>query len=186
MKAYIISDKDEQTPMFDQLSQLVRSYLTARNFEIEEVQIGRADLTFCMGCFGCWVKKPGECVINDKISQINRTLINSDVAIYLCPVIFGQFSANIKNSIDRFLPNALPFFITRPDGSTIHPSRYSSYPKQIMIGYDEELSLDDAQLFTDITKKHRTNIEVLIYRGNESDITGALDQIDLKRVGGQL
>lgn len=186
MKALLISDKEYQTDPFAQLNTLVQKYLEKRDFEIERERIGRDDLAFCMGCFGCWVKKPGECVIGDGMSRINRKFMNSDVVIYLCPVVFGQFSANIKNAVDRWLPNMLPFFETRPDGSTMHPPRYDDYPKQIMIGYAEKLSERDALLFSDITKKHRTNVEVLIWRGSDSEISKSLDQISLKRGSGQL
>jgi multimeric flavodoxin WrbA len=183
MKAYIISDQEYQTEQFEQLHSLISSYLTAKNFQIEETQIGRNDLAFCKGCFGCWIKKPGECVISDKIAQINSTSMNSDVVVFLSPVVFGQSSANIKTVLDRWVPNVLPFFITLPDGSTMHPPRYSSYPHQIIIGYDEPLSKDDAQLFTNIIKKHRAEVDALIYQDNNSDITEALDKIELRRVG---
>lgn len=186
MKAFIISDKDYKTDRFNELDKLVCTYLKDKNFEIEHTEIGKGDLNFCMGCFGCWIKKPGECVIKDQMAQINEKCMNSDVVVYISPVVFGQFSANIKNAIDRWLPNMLPFFTTRPDGSTIHPARYSTYPMQIIIGYGDNVSMEDAQLFTDITKKHRRNIECFVYQNNNTDITERLDRIKLERVGGQL
>jgi hypothetical protein len=139
-----------------------------------------------MGCFGCWVKKPGECVIGDKMSSINRSSMTSDAVFYLTPIVFGQFSANMKNVIDRWLPNMLPFFESRPDGSTMHPPRYADYPRQIMLGYADALEDEDARLFIDINKKHRNNSEVLIYRGNDSMLLEELGRIPLTRTGGQL
>jgi hypothetical protein len=112
--------------------------------------------------------------------------MGSDVVVFLSPVIFGQFSANIKTVIDRWLPNMLPFFDKRPDGSTMHPARYEDYPNQIMIGYGEDLSEQDALLFSDITKKHRRNVEVLIGKGSAPEIEKGLDGIRLERVGGLL
>jgi hypothetical protein len=186
MKVLILSDKEYETKIYFHLSQLVYEYFDERNFKIEQIQLGRGDIAFCTGCFGCWVKKPGECVINDAMSKINKIFVNSDVVIYLCPIVFGQFSANIKNAIDRWLPNMLPFFEKRPDGSTMHPPRYDAYPKQIMIGYGDDLSDSDAQLFTDIIKKHRPNVEVLIFRDYDSQIMKSLDNIDLRREYGVL
>lgn len=185
MKALLISDKDYQTETYQQIKNIVSSFLEDKGLEIDMIDIERDDLAFCMGCFGCWIKTPGECVIQDKMKEINKSFVNSDAVIYLSPVIFGQFSANIKNVLDRWIPNILPFFITRPDGSTMHPSRYEKYPSQIIIGYGDELSREDSQLFTDITKKHRRNVEVIIYRDNQ-DLIGTLNKIQLGRVDSKL
>jgi multimeric flavodoxin WrbA len=186
MNATIISDKDFQTRLFHKLNVQVVAFLNEKGFKTEIMNIGRDDLAFCMGCFGCWIKKPGECVMNDMMAQINRNFVNSDIVVYIIPVIFGQFSANIKNALDRWLPNILPFFVTRPDGSSMHPSRYDSFPQLIYIGYGEDISEEDAQLFIDITKKHRNNAEVLIYKTANEDITEELNKINLKKAGGYL
>lgn len=186
MIAYLVSDGEFETLLYRSLISAIEDYLNKKGFTVQQTTVQRGDLASCVGCFGCWVKKPGECVMNDGISEINRRSMNSDVTIYLCPVVFGQFSANMKNVIDRWLPNMLPYFMTRPDGSTMHPPRYENYPKQIMIGYGESLGDDDAALFTDINKKHRTNVEVLIFRGDTESLTRQLDGIRLERIGGLL
>lgn len=186
MNAFIISDKDYQTKSFYRLDELVTNCLKEKGFEIEHLEIGRKDITNCIGCFGCWVKEPGECVIKDGMAEINNKCMNSDVVVYFSPMIFGQFSANLKNVIDRWLPNMLPFFMLRPDGSTIHPARYKTYPMQFMIGYGDAVSQEDAQLFVDITKKHRTNVEALIFQGDGKEIMEAFNQKELKRVGNKL
>ncbi|MEZ4628476.1 MAG: hypothetical protein R2912_10500 [Eubacteriales bacterium] len=102
--------------------------------------------------------------MRDAIVEINRNCMTSDVVVYLCPVVFGQFSANMKYAIDRWLPNMLPYFITREDGSTMHSPRYADYPAQIFLGYGENLSQTAMHLFTDINKKHRSNVTVLSHQ----------------------
>ena len=186
MKAYIISDRDFESDTFRQLDEIVSSYLKKKDFEIEHRAIEKNEIVPCMGCFGCWVKKPGECVIHDAMAELNSRCMNSDVVIYLSPVVFGQFSANIKNAIDRWLPNMLPYFLKRPDGSTIHKARYATYPKQFIIGYGESISLEDEQLFVDITMKHRRNVEAFVYRGNETELKDILAKNKLERVDGRL
>ena len=183
MKAYIISDKEYKTELFDQIHDRTLELLRGRGFEIEETRIGKGDLAFCMGCFGCWVKTPGECAIKDLMKDINSTYMMSDVVVYLCPIVFGQFSTNIKNALDRWIPNILPFFEIRKDGSTMHPARYKSYPRQIILAYADDLSKEDAQLFTDISKKHRNAVNVITYSNSVEDMMKSLDKIDLKRAG---
>ena len=186
MQAYLISDGEFLSARHDELRSLISRYLQERNFEIVEKTIKRDELAFCRGCFDCWVKTPGECAMKDGIAEINRTCMQSDVVVYLCPIIFGQFSANIKSAIDRWLPNMLPFFMTRKDGSTMHPPRYKDYPKQIFIGYGEDISLEEAQLFLDISLKHRSNLDMIIDHGNDAEMLSALQEIELSRVGGAL
>jgi len=185
MKALIISDNDFQTDLFKELKGQTTSFLAEKGYTIEIMAIGKDDLAFCMGCFGCWIKKPGECVIDDRMSDLNRGFVNSDMVIYLSPVIFGQFSANIKNTLDRWIPNVLPFFVTRSDGSTMHPRRYTSNPKQIIIGYGKNLSKEDQQLFVDVTKKHRQNVEVLMYQNVDINISKELSRI-FAAIGGNV
>jgi multimeric flavodoxin WrbA len=186
MRAYLLSDGAFLTPRQAELSKLVCDFLAQRGFETEQKAIANNELAFCRGCFDCWVKTPGECAIKDGIAEINRACMASDVVIYLCPVVFGQFSANIKSAIDRWLPNMLPFFNTRKDGSTMHPPRYADYPKQIFIGYGETLTDKEAQVFIDITMKHRSNIEMIIDSHENEKIISALSAADLHRVGGSL
>jgi hypothetical protein len=68
----------------------------------------------------------------------------------------------------------------------MHPPRYNTYPKQIIIGYGQRLSAEDMQLFSDITKKHRNHLDVLFYQGDDNSINEALNKIELGRVGGHL
>ena len=181
-KAYLISDNEFLSGTHERLRAQLASFFIARGFEIEETLVSH-DLAYCQGCFGCWVKSPGECVIHDEMAHINRTAMTSDVVVYLCPVIFGQFSANMKNAIDRWLPNMLPFFIIRTDGSTMHPPRYKSYPKQLIIGYGDDINAEDAALFADITGKHRVGVDTFIFEG---EIDAYLEKADLQRVEGSL
>ena len=115
------------------------------------------------------------------MAQINRTFNNSDVVVYLTPIVFGQYSPNIKNAIDRWLPNVLPLFVKKPDGTTGHPQRYMSAPKQIIIGYGDDVSQDDSLLFTNIAK-HRSNVDVFVFSDGQEDITERLSQVKLERV----
>ncbi len=183
MKAVIISDKDHQTPQYHQLREELLSYL--ENFDIEEIAVGRDDLAYCAGCFGCWVKTPGECVLRDDIAHINRAIMNSDAVIYLSPVVFGQFSASIKTVIDRGLPNMLPFFIVRPNGSTMHPPRYKRYPISVFIGYGDDVSEEDAGLFADITQKHRRSAHAFVFNP-ALGLASQMQQISLERTEGLL
>ena len=140
-----------------------------------------------MGCFGCWVKTPGECVIKDPMADINRSVVNSDVAVYLAPVVFGAiFREHEKRDPTAGFPISCRFFITRPDGSTMHPARYDKNPEIIMIGYGEDLTDADRALFFDITTKHRDNGDVLFYTGDDGKMERELSALRLRQMGAVL
>lgn len=181
MKAYLISDGDYNTATYQKLSAAVIDFFEKRDFEVEQKSLRKGELHFCVGCYGCWTKKPGECVINDAMAQINRTFNSSDVVVYLSPIVFGQYSPNMKNAIDRWLPNVLPLFITRPDGTTGHPPRYSSGPKRVVIGYGSSVSPEDAQLFLSVVK-HRPAIDAFIYSDHDGSIAECLEKVKLERM----
>lgn len=185
MLAYVVSDAEFQTERFRSLEGALLEFLSEKGCSVERRSIERGELKSCAGCFGCWVKTPGECIVRDAIAEINRRSMQSDVTIYLCPIVFGQFSANMKNVIDRWLPNMLPFFLTRPDGSTMHPPRYDSYPAQVMIGYGDDLQAEDEALFCDITKKHRNGIEAMVWH-NAEELGRTLGAMRFERIGGSL
>lgn len=185
MRALLISDKEFHTEQYEDIRIQLSLFLRQKGFETEEVAVGRGEIAHCIGCFGCWTKTPGECVIRDGIAQINRASMGSDAVFYLAPVVFGQFSANIADVINRWLPNMLPFFMIRPDGSTMHPPRYESYPAQVIIGYGEAVSEGDAELFADITHKHRSNVRAFVFNPS-MEIAAQLESVSLVRTGGML
>lgn len=186
MLAYLLSDGEFQTRRLRELVSMIKGFLNERGFTLKEKTIQRDELQFCRGCFDCWVKTPGECIMRDGIVEINRDCMQSDVVLYLCPLVFGQFSANIKSAVDRWLPNMLPFFTTRKDGSTMHPPRYADYPAQIFLGYGDHLTEVEMRLFSDINQKHRSNVHVLFDRGDDAELRCALENIPMQRVGGAL
>lgn len=183
MQAYILSDGEFATERLDKLSALVKRVLAQKGFTVVEKQLRPRELDYCMGCFGCWVKTPGECVIRDTMADINRGTMQSDVAVYLVPVVFGQYSANIKNALDRWIPNILPFFNVRKNGDTIHPARYDKNPQFVMIGYGDGLTPEDRDLFEKITVNHRENGAVLFYDGDDAKTERALGALSLVKAG---
>ena len=186
MKAYILSDGEFAGERLEKLQAAVKRCLSENGLEVVERRLEAEELKHCVGCFGCWVKTPGQCVRKDSMDGINRAMINSDVAVYLVPLVFGQFSANMKSAIDRWLPNVLPFFYIRQDGATMHPARYANNPRIVMIAYGDGLTAEDTELFRDITTKHRRNGEILVYADDDEKLIRELSAIDLRKAGDTL
>lgn len=186
MKAFILSDGEYATEQLEHLTVLVRRVFKQSGFSVTEKQLSPMELDYCKGCFGCWIHTPGECVIRDSMADINRAAMQSDAAVYLVPVVFGQYSANMKNAVDRWIPNILPFFKLRHNGETIHPARYDSNPQFIMLGYGEELAAEDKTLFEHITTNHRGNGTVLFYEGDDAATEQTLRGLTFTKAGAEI
>ncbi|MGD9569593.1 MAG: hypothetical protein AB7V48_15000 [Sedimentibacter sp.] len=46
----------------------------------------------CIGCFGCWIKKPGECVIVDDYSNMGKLLSKCNEMMVISKCFYGGFS----------------------------------------------------------------------------------------------
>ena len=64
----------------------------------------------CVGCFGCWVKEPGMCVIKDGYENIGQRMAKADEVYVISRYTYGGFSSFIKNVLDRAISFVLPYF----------------------------------------------------------------------------
>ncbi len=108
-------------PAFKALTgEITRRGLPCRVFDLEAMPIGA-----CNGCFGCWVKTPGQCVQDDPAREVARAWARADLVVLFTPATFGGYSSELKKAIDRSLPNLPPIFV-RIHGETHHPWRYAN------------------------------------------------------------
>jgi multimeric flavodoxin WrbA len=64
----------------------------------------------CLGCFGCWIRTPGLCVIQDEYQQTGNLFVRADKIIVISRCCYGGFSPFVKTVFDRSIGCLLPFF----------------------------------------------------------------------------
>lgn len=115
----------------------------------------------CGGCFGCWIKTPGKCVINDRCTDIPSHIAECDEVIYISPVVYGGYSENIKAVIDRSIPYVLPYFrIVK--GEMHHKMRHKKQIKMTACFYGE-CDSEEKQIATSIVKANAMNLGAKSY-----------------------
>lgn len=72
----------------------------------EEVEPSRS----CVGCFGCWTKTPGVCVLKDGLQRLGETLARTDELQIVSRCTYGGYSRTVKAIIDRCIPYVHPCF----------------------------------------------------------------------------
>lgn len=103
---------------------LTREFLKGSKWtDAEIIDISKLNMRGCIGCFGCWSKTPGQCVIKDDMEDVLPKLIKADVVIWSFPLYYYSVPGDLKNFIDRQLPLALPEMDKEAESGG-HPSRY--------------------------------------------------------------
>lgn len=81
------------------------------------------DNHYCIGCFGCWLKTPGRCVIKDEYQTMGEKLSKVEELLIISKSSFGSYSSSVKNVLDRSISYVMPFFEIR-NGEMHHQERY--------------------------------------------------------------
>lgn len=70
----------------------------------ETVEIASLHITPCRGCFSCWSRTEGSCIIqNDDAAKMKRKLLDADVVIASFPLYFFGMPGQVKVFVDRML-----------------------------------------------------------------------------------
>jgi multimeric flavodoxin WrbA len=90
----------------------------------------------CVCCFGCWVKTPGRCVINDGYNTMGELLAKCRRLVIISRCFYGGYSPFVHNVLDRSIPYLLPYFQTQ-NGETHHTKRYDNHIDLIVHFYGD-------------------------------------------------
>lgn len=118
------------------------------NQSIKTVVLSEGAIKACIGCWNCWVKTPGKCVMNDPMSSSYPDYVNSDSVIILMDTAQGFVDHNAKAFLDRIIPHYHPY-IEIVDGECHHLARYERYPDMYFYYDTQDLSESEAQVIED-------------------------------------
>jgi len=99
----------------------------------ENVLLVRKKISHCIGCFTCWTKTPGKCVLKDDMEDLLKKYMNSDIVIMASPLYVDHVTGIMKDFMDRSLPLVCPQFEMGCAGQTRHVSRYKKYPSIVWV-----------------------------------------------------
>ena len=118
---------------------------------------------YCIGCFGCWLKTPGSCIIKDGFQEMGKKLSEAAEFILISKATFGSYSSAVKNVLDRSISYVLPFFEIR-NGEMHHGERYFN-----------ELKIS-AIFYGDMTEAEKKTAENLV-KANAVNLNAALGKV---------
>jgi multimeric flavodoxin WrbA len=156
VKALILDGSPTGDPTGSRISEILEKHLATKGYESEQVVLRDKTLGHCLGCFQCWLKTPGICIIDDDNRELSRKFIQSDLTIFLTPVAFGAYSPELKRMLDHLIANISPFFTTI-DGETHHRMRYDRYPDVLIAGWTDQPDQTEEALFNHLAWRNTIN-----------------------------
>lgn len=142
----------QETKLEQELERLNQKGDTVDYFKLREKKI--AD---CLGCWDCWLKTPGKCRIKDEQEDILKSFVKTDHLVFVSNVRLGFVTATLKKTMDRLIPNFLPYIRVYQNESHHYP-RYQNTPLlHTRLIVDHTVEKDEVDLIEDYFKRVALN-----------------------------
>ena len=63
---------------------------TSHYTDVKWIDLSRLKISNCVGCFGCWTKTPGRCVIRDDAVKVYPLIAGSEAVLYVSRILDGE------------------------------------------------------------------------------------------------
>ncbi len=167
------SGDEDLTPLLALLTTVLKQGgAQVQIFSLREMKLAR-----CIGCYSCFVETPGICRYGETDGHtILQAVIQSDTVILFTPVVFGGYSSQLKQIVDRFVSLILPSFRTS-HGEVHHASRYARFPRLVALGVQHQLNAEDAALFKLVVGRNAINFHAPSYAAEVVSSMGDPDRL---------
>lgn len=144
--------------------------LSDRHFNVSEIQakssefidLSKMKIENCVGCFSCWTKTPGKCIIRDDAVKIYPLIAASEKVMFISRVKYGSYDSIMKMMLERTLPTQQAF-IRLLDGETHHVQRNVVLKQAVIIGYGD-ISVEEKNIFNRLIERNAKNMNFESYR----------------------
>lgn len=68
---------------------------------VKYIDLSSLRIANCVGCFGCWTKTPGKCVIRDDATWVYPCIAASDTVLYVSRFCYGGYDSVMKTMLER-------------------------------------------------------------------------------------
>ncbi len=156
MNYLILNGMNAEDTFIAKINEFLKKKFTDKDIEGEILNLYEFDIKPCLGCFKCWIETPGKCVIDDYGRTVAKKMIQSDYLLYVTPITYGGYSAELKKAIDRSISLLSPFFRIYHN-EIHHEKRYDKYPDFIVIGTLSEQDENQEEIFAELVHRNSLN-----------------------------
>lgn len=161
MKVIILNgNPDTSNHAFDDYLKNLSESLTASNHTVNILTLRDMDIHYCVGCWGCWVKTPGQCAARDDLRDVCRAYINSDFVLFASPVIMGFPSALLKKVQEKATLSVLLPYFEQVNNEVRHVGRYPGLPAiGVLLEKSRTCDDEDIKIIADIYGRFAINVK---------------------------
>ena len=121
MKILVLNGSPKKVSDTMRLTNAFLSGLNRNNeHEVHIIDVIAKKIAPCRGCFGCWQKKDGHCIIQDDQNEILDLYRTSDLIIWSFPLYCYGMPSHLKAVLDRTIPLVKMDMEMLDDGTVRH------------------------------------------------------------------
>lgn len=151
----------------------------ARDYEGWKVVSDDGSIHPCTGCFSCWNRTPGSCIVKDGYGDMGYLIHHAEEVHVISRYTYGGFSGFVKNVFDRSLSYVLPHFEI-VGGESHHKKRYDEEKPFTFIFYGPRLSEEEKQsarrYVTAVCTNVRSQVREVIFEESEEPVKAKQDR----------
>ena len=119
------------------------------------------NIRHCIGCFGCWVKTPGKCVLHDGYEETGVSMGKCTELIFVSRCYYGSVSPFVKMVQDRAISYIHPDFVIRK-GEMHHKRRYKNVITLSLHLYGENITDMEKETARGLLQANADNYDGLV------------------------
>lgn len=130
--------------------------------DVQYIDLSSLKINNCVGCFGCWTRTPGKCVIRDDATRVYPFVAMSDKVLYISRIRYGGYDAVMKTMLERAIP-VQQAFIRIHKGETHHVQRAVMLKKATIVAYGDDISDEEKDIFRQLIARNACNMSFESY-----------------------
>ena len=121
MKILVLNGSPKrQSDTFRLTERFLKGLNRKEKHDVTVVNVIEKNIAPCRGCFGCWQKMDGHCVIQDDQNAILDLYKESDLIIWSFPLYCYAMPSHLKALLDRTIPLVKMKMVQTSDGTVRH------------------------------------------------------------------
>ena len=110
----------EKSDTFRMTEAFLRGLNRNGEHEVNVIRVIDKDIAPCRGCFGCWERMDGHCVIEDDQNAILDMYRDADIIIWSFPLYCYGMPSHLKALLDRTIPLVKMKMVQEENGTVRH------------------------------------------------------------------